>query len=260
MARTVLRWASGTGSGLMEFDAVEMEAPAHTVELTSYPVELGASLTDHVRAKPVTLNMTVVVSNSPAREKGLTHMDGLAAGNFYAIQVRQPLLNVPPSAQMPTSVAGVQLSKTVTAIATVRTWAGAYEPSETGMRAPEIRRVQNIYAELRQAMYEAREFIVATDMLGDFDRMLLRSVQTRRDGQSGSTMRLELEFQQVLYAELSTRDVSRLLPVPKKPSEPRSQPPTDEGKKTPEEADPATKRSIATQLMYPSADFSGAPI
>lgn len=125
--------------------------------------------------------------------------------------------------------------------------------SETGLHAPTVKRVQNIYAELRQAMYEAREFIVVTDMLGDFDRMLLRSVQTRRDAQSGSSAKLELEFQQVLYAELSTRDVSRLLPFVKKPSEPRSQLHKDEGKKTPEEVDPATKRSVLKQWGFPSA-------
>jgi hypothetical protein len=232
MARSVLRW----DSGLIAFDAVELEAPSHEVAITEYPIELGASLTDHVRQKPVTLRMTAVVTNSPAREHGLTQMDGLSANMKLTVHVRQPLLNAPPSAQLPTSIAGIQLVKTVPVQAVVRTW----DPQEQA-----VTRAENIYAELKRAMAEARELTVATDLLGDFDRMLLRSLRTERNGKSGNGLRLELELQQVLYAELLRRDVTHLLPRPKKPAHSRSQPTKDEGKPTTEEVDPATKRSLA---------------
>ena len=245
MARSVLKW----DAGLIEFDAVELEAPSHEVAVTEYPVELGASLTDHVRIKPVVLRMNVVVTNSPARGLGLTQMDGLSPNTNFEMHVRQPILNAPPSAQLPTSVAGVQLVKTVPVRAVVRTW----EPA-----GQKVRRVENVYAELKRAMVEAREFTVTTDVLGDFDRMLLKALRTERNGQSGNALRLELELQQIFYAELLRRDVTHLLP--KRPALPRSQPQKDEGKPQSEApVDPATKRSLWDQLRHPSAAFSGAP-
>lgn len=225
MARTVLKWQGG----LMEFDAVELEAPAYELAVTEYPIEMGASLIDHIRQKPITLRMRVFVSNSPARGNGLTHLDGFTPNTSLELQVRQPLLNAPPAAQLPTSVAGVALVQTVPVRAVVRTW----DPQRE-----KLRRVESVYAELKLAMAQARELTIATDTLGDFDRMLLRTLRTERDGKSGSALRFDLEFQQMLFAELVARDVSALLP---KPKEPRSKKKKDEGKKTPAAADKQTE-------------------
>jgi hypothetical protein len=211
---------------------LELEAPAHEVQITEYPIEMGASLVDHVRLRPVQLRMTAIVTNTPARESGrlagqdttepnrrLSHLEGHTVSREMMLHVRRPIINTPPSAQLPTSIAGVQLSETVPVRAVVRTWL----PEEQ-----RIQRVSAIYTELQQAMREARQFIVATDLLGDFDRMLLKSLRTDRDNRSGTGLRLQMELQQVRYAELFQRDVSGLLP---KPVKARSQKPKDEGKK-----------------------------
>jgi hypothetical protein len=234
--RTVIRWSTGEAVTTVDFDAVEAEAPSHEVAITEYPIELGASLIDYVRPRPVTLRLTGIVSNSPSRT-GLSHMDGFQPVANYAVRARVPVIDVPPSANLPTSVAGVPLSREITILTQVRTW--STNPDGNGRTDARIQRVENVYAALKQAMNEAREMTVVTDLLGEFDRMLMRSLRTQRDARSGNSLRLEMELQQVAYADLLRRDVSAL--IPKKPVEPRSEPPQEEGKKEPGDADAATE-------------------
>lgn len=229
---TVLTWQTAGQRGVMEFDAVTMESPSFEVAVSEYPIELGANLTDHIRHKPVELNMTVHVSNSPARVNsvagrgpGLGYMGDSAPTRDLVLQVKQPIINTPPSAQLPTSIAGVQLTQRVPVRAVVRMW----EP-----RGQVVMRVKNVLDELRTGMYQAREYTIVSDLLGDFSGMLLRSIHTKRDGSSGSALSFELQFRQVFFATLSRRDVSHLLP--KKPTKARSEPKKDAGKETPAEA------------------------
>jgi len=234
VARTVLIWKSDTAGRLYEFDAVISEAPTHEVALTEYPIELGANLVDHIRPRPVTLRMSAMVSNAPARAHDLTHMDGLTAVQDMIVYVRQPLINTPPSAQLPSSIAGIPLTHTVPVQASIRSWV----PLEQ-----KVHRVEKIYSELRDSMAQAREFSIAIDLLGEFEHMVMKSLHTERDGKSGNSLKLEMEFQQVTYASLFKNDVSGLLPKPKKP---RSQPPADAGKPAEKEADAATAEATET--------------
>lgn len=240
---------------MFDFDAVEIEAPSHEAQISTYPIEMGAQLVDHVRMLPVTLRLTVWLSNNPSsvtladptdtqqrygtvRQMSPRGMEDMTPNNEYTIWIKQPVVNTPPSAQLPTSVAGVALVERVPVTAIVRTW----EPS--GSR---VMRVQNVYAELQRSMREAREFTVVSDLLGAFDRMLLRSIRTDRDGRTGNALRLELELTQVSYAELLRRDVSNRLP--KKPKAPRPKPTKDEGKKTPEEPDKQTEQETTSTML-----------
>jgi hypothetical protein len=245
VARTVLVWKSDTAGRLYEFDAVVNEAPTHEVALTDYPIELGANLVDHIRPKPVQLRLTAWVSNAPARAGGLTHLDGMVPGREMSVYVRQPLLNAPPSAQLPTSIAGNQLTRGVPVTASVRTWA-AQDGSD-------LHRVEKIYAELRDSMSQAREFSIAIDLLGEFEHMVMRSLRTERDGKSGNSLKLDMEFQQVTYASLFRDDVSGLLP---KPKQPRSKPAVDAGKAAEKEADPKTQEATET-LAHRVGDSPG---
>lgn len=237
MTATHMQWTDNGVTFTMDFDAVESEAPTHAVQITQYPIELGAKLTDFVRPEVVTLRLTTFISNAPSRT-GLSHMDGMQASDRLSIRVRQPIINTPVSAQLPTSVAGVALTKEVTVLAVVRTWLP---------NGQKVQRVERIYDELKRAMYEAREFTVVSELLGDFDRMLIKSLSTTRASDSGNAMRLDIELQQIAYGQLYARDVGKLLP--KKPVKKQSAPPVDAGKQTPEEpVDPAVQRSFAKQF------------
>lgn len=220
MARSVLKWDQGT----IEFDAVILEAPEHSAEMTKYPIEAGATLADHIRVQPTKFRMQVVVSNDPARAIGLTHLDGAVALTNVEIRVKQPLIPGPPVAQVPGSFAGIQLSREATVRANVRTW------------TPKVRRVTNIYAELITAMGEARQFTIATD-IGDFSGMALLGIRPNRTASNPGAPTFDLEFEQLLTATLTQRDVSSLFPKPKNQ---RSNPPKDAGKQQTPEADAAT--------------------
>jgi hypothetical protein len=239
-----LKWGE---TGLVVFDAVTAEAPGFEVAITDYPVELGANLLDHVRMKPLTLRLTAVVSNSPARE-GLSHMGTLTPGRGVSIQIRDQIVKGAPHPLNLSSFSGIPLVKAGRANVQVRTYAPATE---------RIQRVELIYAELRRALAEAREFTITTSMLGDFDHMLLKSFHTDRDASSGTGLKMELEFQQVMYAVLSRRDVSALLPKPKKPEKARSAPVKDEGKAAPAAAPatPAKDQSTADGLIENLTDW-----
>jgi hypothetical protein len=224
MARTVMRWQDVT-SGLIELDAVTLFAPDHGVEITDYPIELGANLTDHIREQPVRLRVNGVVTNSPSR-LGLSQLDGSVPATDRGIRVRQPLIPAPP-ALVPTSLAGIPIERETTVIAQVRTW------SQAGAA---VQRVQNVYALLLESMRAAREFTVSTDLLGDFDRMLIEKVSPERTSTTGNGVTLSLSLKQVSYAELVRRDVSHLLKKAK-PKTKTAEALKDEGKKEAVDAD-----------------------
>lgn len=50
---------------LMEFDASVREQHSSELEVTDHPVEVGSDITDHVRLRPRTLDMQIVMSNFP---------------------------------------------------------------------------------------------------------------------------------------------------------------------------------------------------
>jgi hypothetical protein len=222
----------------VDFDAVEHEAPEHAVQITEYPIELGAPLVDFVRPETVKLKLTTYITNAPTRT-ALSHLDGRNYSNKLPVRLRQPIIATPPAAQLPTSIAGWPLTREVTQTAVVRTW----QPLEQ-----RLQRVENVYAELKRAMYEAREFYVVSDLLGDFDRMLIKSLRTDRDGKSGNGVRLDIDLVQVRYAELFSRDVRHLFPKPKLK---RSEKPAK---------DPKTKRSILKSYLQPSDPLSGGAV
>jgi hypothetical protein len=234
VARTLLEWVVGDRRRSLDFDAVELESPRHDATFTEYPIEMGSSLVDHIRQRPISLRMTAMVSNSPIREN-LSHMDGTTPNKSVEMVVLQPIIRAPQRAQLPTSIAGMQLAKTVPVRAAVRTW-----PTP-------VQRVQNVYIELRQAMAEARAFTIITDLMGDFDGMVLKSMGAERANRTGNGMRLDLEFQQLMYGWLKTEEIG--LRLPKAPVHPRSMPQVNEGKKEATQADAATQRSVAHMLF-----------
>jgi hypothetical protein len=182
------------------FDAVEMESPVLEMAITEYPVELGANMIDHVRQKANGFRMVAVVSNSPSRDPStLTHLDGVVWEDRYTVVSREPRLGSPPFLQIPQSFAGVSLQMTVHHKAKVR------NVSRAGRK---VQRAEEVYFALRRAMGKAADFTIHSRVLGTFGRMLLKAVRVNRDSTSGNSMRMELEFQQITFAQLINRRVT----------------------------------------------------
>lgn len=239
MAVTIFKWWSSAGEErIVEFDAVEMEAPTLESAITEYPIESGANLVDHIRLRPVQLRITAVVTNNPARDsvRRSAAMDGIVPQKTRELVVREDAsssMSNPDTKwgwQMPSSVSGYQIKRTV-----------KYQVEGAWYtRADSIQRVQNIYLDLQTALEQAREFTVISETLGEFNQMLIRSVRTERDARAGNSLRLQIEMQQLRYATLLRRNVSGRLPAP---VEKRSKPKAKLGTKPAPKADAQTERA-----------------
>ena len=80
--------------------------------------------------------------------------------------------------------------------------------------------------------------------------MLMRSSAPSATVVADNDLRLEMELQQVSYAELMHRDVSQLLP--KKPTHARSVPVKDEGKKETSESDAGRESANRDPCLQPA--------
>lgn len=239
MTRTVLRWQNGS----IDFDAVEIEACDNDADITRYPVERGAQLTDHVRALPVTVRLTVIISNDPSRE-GLSHLDGASPSRGADINVRK---TIAPQLAGSIGVVGtsVQLARDSVVRADVRVW---------GADGSKVQRVQNVYAELVRARNEARLFTIASDD-GDYDGMLLKSIRKQRTAQNARAPRYELEFQELMLAILEQREITAN-PQPRKA---RSKKPQDAGKKQAVAAPKSAADEASLLHRSTHGDVAGAP-
>lgn len=66
--RVTLSWTEGTGLGTLEFDATLTEQHSAQAEVTQFPVETGASISDHVVVRPARLRLEGLVSNTPIQD------------------------------------------------------------------------------------------------------------------------------------------------------------------------------------------------
>jgi hypothetical protein len=220
MARTVL--LSEDSTLIIEFDAVEIESPQHDISITSYPVELGANLVDHIRLQPISMRLTAVVSNFPTRGDIQNQLDGETASMGIDIRKAEQYLSGTDQGEalarqgfrpaIPETFAGIPLTQIVTVRAAVRVWGDGKTP---------LRRVQNVLQDILQAQEDARQFAVVTDVLaGVYRHMVIKGLRFTRDVQWSQALKLELDLIQVFTAELLQRDVSHLAP-----KHPRTKPP-----------------------------------
>lgn len=63
MATTIMYEGPRHSIGSISLDAVTTETHGAEVEITDFPIETGSSITDHVRRKPITLSMTIQLSD-----------------------------------------------------------------------------------------------------------------------------------------------------------------------------------------------------
>lgn len=90
---------SGTPVGptwYLNFDALTMEELTRTAELTQYPVETGATLSDHYQPLPREISLTGVVSDTPSGP--WTNLEGMQNAAAPPVMVERPLeIQVKPS-------------------------------------------------------------------------------------------------------------------------------------------------------------------
>lgn len=253
MAQTLLMYDSDAGTVVMDFDAIELESPRASVAITEYPVEQGTPLIDNVRQVPVSMRLRVVVSDTPIRADA-KHMDGLVAFPSYGVQVIRRGIDIDPISGIRSMGDPIQVPPRVaTVVAELRTWQPAQGRPHGQFRAM---RVYKIYQMLLTAMQEARECLVVSEPLGSWSQMLIKSLATDRDANSGSALSVDIELIQVGYAVLYQRDVSALMPKSaptqarsKKPKNRRAPAKPAEKPAAAKADEVAPKESAASQLV-----------
>ena len=80
----------------LNFDALVVEELTRTAELTQYPVETGATLSDHYQPMPRQISLTGVVSDTPSGP--WTNLEGMQNAAAPPVMVERPLtLQIKPS-------------------------------------------------------------------------------------------------------------------------------------------------------------------
>jgi hypothetical protein len=99
---------SGTPVGptwYLNFDALTMEELTRTAELTQYPVETGATLSDHYQPLPREISLTGVVSDTPSGP--WTNLEGMQNAAAPPVMVERPLRTSPKPDQARLGPAGI---------------------------------------------------------------------------------------------------------------------------------------------------------
>lgn len=221
-----------TGSTAMIFlDATLRENFDATTEVTQHPVEDGADISDHVILKPLKLTIDGVISETPFSIEG----QKLGFATSVAASIGQ-------------SVGGA-IGALAAGYGAAKSLAGVLQPkSITGgeVRDEEFKNVPSENSRLRDAvneflnMRQSKQVVSIVTGLKQYKNMILVSFTVSRDQNTGQSINLHLEFQEIVLAESKTVKIA----IPKIKS---AIPKSEQGRKTPAEVT-GQKGSIAKKL------------
>jgi hypothetical protein len=236
-------------------DAAIRESHSTASQITEHPVEQGANVADHVRPELEKLTFDVYFTNTPIRLPK-SHVGTALSGDFKSADLPEP-----PSESLtwrrdggPTLVSPVippqRLGLGLATDGVAPEWQAA--PLQ-GYRLPlpgvnvlqfssEFDRVRLVYDALRQLVIAGTLCRILTT-LRQYDNMVLRSMDTPRDVQSGSAITVTIEAMQVRLVATETVTAPKTAQV-------RARPTKNEGPKpgTKVEPKPQEKASFASQL------------
>lgn len=170
------------GSGQLQaiaFDATTRETHESTATATEHPVELGVDVTDHVRKDLDTLELQVVVSNTPVRAAA-TQMDGVA-GLTGSVEIVNAL--------------GLELAK-----AQVLIFSGEFD------------RTRAVYEELTRIQREGIIVGVITS-LREYENMVILRVSPIRTATDGNSLVATVSLREIRVVESEIVEA----PVPEEP-------------------------------------------
>lgn len=179
----------------IELDCSENENYEDTNETTDRAVERGGTVTDHVRQNPGTITIEGTITNSPMRA-------------------------LAPTRDRSVSTQSVKL-RDGSAVA-VQAWDTDFD------------RVKQT-DELFQQLMEARSLVTLTTGLRTTEELVLVRCTVKRDGQTGNSVQVVLDFKRIRFATSQRATVQ--------PVERRAIPPQQRG------AQPADNRSVLARLL-----------
>ena len=218
------------------FDCVLTEQVTRDAEITEFPVETGANITDHYRVKLTGVKLDVFVSQEPINP--LIHASG---NGFWGAQT----LTLPtyPSASIGATIA----KAVVNPVGSVTSLVGQLlDPSIRPVVASPVLQWTTPFDSLA-------EFLTAIDALRStaglvdiytrsavYQGFVIGQVVTNRDKETGSGAKVSIEFKRIVT-------VSTLTVAAPKPVKPKDTPPVAKGAQQPKP--PAEKQSLASGLL-----------
>lgn len=147
----------------MRFDATVREDHVSTATITEHPIEEGASVSDHVRDDLDSIEMQIVVSNTPI-DVPSDHADGVA-GSQQSVELR--------------ASDGSDLGSALALV---------FDGT--------LARVRSVYEELLDLKERGQQLTVMTS-LREYEDMVVKKVTPTRDAATGNSLVASVEFKQV---------------------------------------------------------------
>lgn len=212
-------------------DAVVTEGPHRLANLTTeQEVEAGAAITDHVRPDVDSMQLEIVISNTPIRDleasPDVFYFGVTGALEDLPLDLRTgPALTAYSQAGPPAK--GPELADASAPDVTAQAW------TPDG----DVTRVEDSWSALEQARDEAWPATITTG-LRTYERMVLLSAETTRTAADGTWIRVFLEFRQI-------REVATELVEVEAPARPRGRRATEAGRTPTDETDEATEPRVS---------------
>lgn len=198
-------------------DVSVRESHGLSADVTEHPVEEGADITDHIRAKPRTFSIEGLISNTPI-EVPQSHMDGAVEDtspitiegepSFGNVDTPVGEVNIPGSGQL-SALAGVVGIK----LGSKREF-----PAQMLHFSQEFDRVGAVHLDLESIILTAKRITVVTT-LTIYENCALTDLNVERDFKTGNALRFTASGRELRIVSSETVDVPD--PVDSRASKPR---------------------------------------
>lgn len=185
-SQSLVQFCTSRGDTLVQFDAMITSTHTTTATPTMFPVEDGASISDHIIRQPLELQMSCIASDDPMGGKQ---------------KLKREVATVAASAIAPPL--GVMVANTAFSI--WQTHQQSDKPSMAAYKTLVMLQNGNINAD---PPTPPAVFMVKT-RLGDFYNMVIKSIGVPRDKDMGNALLFNMTLQQITIVESQTLEVSR---------------------------------------------------
>ncbi len=181
----------------LDFDATMLEEFTRSAEVTQFPVENGAVLTDHYQAQPRAITLEVQVSDTPNRTDKLRDGKENAAGRPTGRE-REKHLNLPVNRAPVTGITGARIVQGNVARFPKKRTASVLQFDGV------VTRTVDVFQVLDGLMSSGQLVNVLLFLDLEYHNMVITNIRTPRDTQSGSTLTFTLDLLQITFADTET--------------------------------------------------------
>jgi hypothetical protein len=230
------------------FDCVVSEQVVRDAEITEFPVEVGANISDHYRVKLNEIRLEVFVSQEP--------IDNLRHPSGQGFWGAQKLITPPyPSGPVLATVAKAIVNPVGSIVGVV---GGLLDGLDRPVTANPVLQWAAPFDSLQELLTALDAIRTAAGLVDIYTKsavytdMAIANVTTNRDKETGSGSKVSLEFRRI--AKVSTQQVA----APPVPVHPKDTPPVAKGAQQPQDPGPMTSLASAGLTLLKGA-FGGGP-